>query len=92
MTDSEAPNNTPGAMSRGDAINLLEEAIAKLKHDHPNANGGSWQAGGAYWRVAKVLGQCLAPALDEVEGKHHADHLRASHGVIVRPEGRKATT
>lgn len=79
--------NPARTMTKAEAIKLLEEATSRLKHDHQNANGGSWQAGGAYWRLAKVLRCCLAPVLDEVEGKEHADFLRATHGILVKPKG-----
>ncbi|TCP10887.1 hypothetical protein EV683_1174 [Crenobacter luteus] len=42
------PANDPRhPMTRAEAVRLLDEAAARLKRDHRNANGGSWQAGSA---------------------------------------------
>jgi len=79
-------------MHRREAIMLLEQALERIRNSPPtpSADVGSWQAGGAYWRLAKVLGYCLDPVLEGVEGKEHANFLRATHGALVKQEGAHA--
>lgn len=73
-------------MERQEAVKLLEEALGRLKKPSPNANGGSFQCGGAYWRIAKVLGY-LATRLDDEEGKKHGEFIRKTHGVLAVNKG-----
>ena len=68
-------------MSRAQAIQLLEEALDRLRQPQLNSSGGAWQAGGCYWRLMRVLADYVAPLLYEVEGITNAERLRASHGV-----------
>lgn len=44
-------------MDRAEAVDLLEQAINRIKKSSPNGNGGSEQIGGIYWRLAKVLSE-----------------------------------
>lgn len=69
-------------MTRQNAIGLLEEALRRLAHPSPNANGASEQTGGAYWRLAQVMTDYLEPRLVTNEGAEHAQHLIATHGRV----------
>ena len=70
-------------IERNEAIQLMEEALSRIKHP-----SGREQTGGAYWRLAVVLGDYLSPRLEANEGKQHADFIRETHGVIIkRTEG-----
>lgn len=71
-------------MERAEAVQLVEEALARIRAPGANANGGNEQVGGAYWRLAKVLSQYLEPALDQQEGHEHAEFIRATHGRLLR--------
>lgn len=79
-------------MERADAIQLLEEALARIRAPRANANGGNEQVGGAYWRLAKVLSQYLDPKLEQEEGHEHAEFIRAMHGQLLKlnTEGKRA--
>ena len=43
-------------IERNEAIQLMEEALSRIKHP-----SGREQTGGAYWRLAVVLGDYLSP-------------------------------
>lgn len=70
-------------LSKDDAVIFLEEALFRIKNPQKNHSGGEWQAGGCYWRLMKVLKLFVAPDLDRVEGKKHAQHLRLIHGFLT---------
>ena len=72
-------------MNRVEAEGLLADALRRIRHPQKNANGGAYQAGGAYWRLAKVLREYLEPALPSIEGQAHADHIFKHHGRIQLP-------
>lgn len=71
-------------MDRNKAVGLIKDALHRIEHPSQNAKGMPEQTGGAYWRLAQVLEKYLAPRLDEMEGKEHANHIRETHGVIHR--------
>jgi len=68
-----------------EAVSLLEGALHRIKKKPPNHSGNGWQAGGAYWRIAKVL-RYLDKELERQEGKKHAEFLRKTHGVLMNIE------
>lgn len=72
-------------MEKSHAIELLEEALTRIKSPKPNSRGSDFQAGGAYWRLAKVLGEYVLPALGQCEGQEHANFLLHVHHPV--PEG-----
>ena len=76
-------------MERQEAVKLIEEALSRLKNPSPNANGGSFQCGGSYWRLSQVLCRYLEPRLDKEEGNKHGEFIRKTHGVIVANKGVK---
>jgi hypothetical protein len=70
-------------MTRDEAICLLREALTRIEHPQENANGGPEQTGGAYWRLAKVISEYLAPNLQANEGEEHASHLQKQHSIMT---------
>ena len=65
------------------AIQLLNEALTRIKDEPKNAIGG-WQCGAAYWRLAAVLRGYLEPRLIKEEGKEHAEFIINAHGKLNR--------
>lgn len=57
------------------AVDLLKEALQRIEHPSPNANTYPMQAGGAWWRLQKVMGW-LAPHVE----KAGDTHVFATHG------------
>lgn len=72
------------AMNRIDAAVLVREAAIRLDSPQKNYLGGLFHAGGAYWRLAKVLNEFPEPILASVEGQERADFLIETHGRITR--------
>lgn len=66
-------------LTRDEAIQLLGEAMARLNLPSRNANGGSIQMGGVYWRLVRVLTRYVEPNLVAHEGAMNTRHLRAAH-------------
>ena len=62
---------------------LLKEALSRIERPSGNANGGNWQAGGAYWRLAKAI-KFIDNAMDHVEGKEHAKFIRENHWQLYK--------
>lgn len=65
-------------MQKHEAIELVQDALFRIKNEPKNANQG-WQCGGAYWRLSAVIKHYLLPKLEENEGKAHADRLIQTH-------------
>ena len=57
-------------MTRSEAVQLLQEAIDRIRRPVKNYSGGAWQAGGCYWRMMKVLHDFVVPGLVEEEHGH----------------------
>lgn len=55
-----------------EAIILLEEALMRIKKPQTNANGYPMQAGGAWWRLQKVM-VWLAPHVTAAKDEHVFD-------------------
>ncbi len=72
---------TPAKLLRW--IQIIEQAVDKLRYPSTNANGGPLCAGGVYWRLVDVAAD-LDNHLAQVEGDEHASFLRATHGVITK--------
>ena len=47
-----------------DAVDVLNEALYRIEHPSPNANSYQMQAGGAWWRLQKVM-EWLAPHVEK---------------------------
>jgi prophage regulatory protein len=77
-------------MNRTEAIQLLEEALCRIKQPQPNHNGGDTQIGGAYWRLMKVTHDFLIPQLAAQEGPEHAARLISMHQPTPAPAPQKA--
>lgn len=73
------------SMSREEAVALLEQALARIKHPQENAHGGEMQASGAYWRLARVLSDYLLPAMQEVHPAEHVHFITMTHGTLQKP-------
>lgn len=69
--------------SRTDAAIMLREAYRRLNTPEKNFHGGDFQAGGAYWRLARVLREFLEPELLRQEGAKRAASLIATHGRVL---------
>lgn len=70
---------------RKDIIELVEQALHRLKNNYGNANGGAWQAGGAYWRLCKAV-EWIDSQLEAIEGKEHSEFLRQNHEKRLIPK------
>lgn len=57
------------------AIGYLQDALHRIERPSPNANGYPMQAGGAWWRLQKVMAW-LAPHVE----KAGDTHVFAVHG------------
>lgn len=73
--------------SRTDAAIMLREAYKRLDTPQKNFHGGEFQAGGAYWRTARVLREFLEPELVRQEGAEHAAFVIATHGRVLIADG-----
>ena len=71
-------------ISIDEAVDLVEQALLRLKNPGKNANGGNIQLGGIYWRLAKVLDQFVNRNIVEQEGESHALFIRKTHGILIR--------
>lgn len=69
---------------RAECVQLLEQALDRLRHPSENAHGKTLQAGGAYRRLVTVL-KHLDAHLDHYEGEH-ANAIRETHGHLTRAE------
>ena len=76
---ADALDGSAKYMGRPEAIELLDEALDRLREPQPNANGGEIQIGAIYWRLLSVLADHCDPLLDSVEGAKHASFLRRTH-------------
>lgn len=68
---------------RSEAVELLQQAMHRIKHPARNARGGTVQVGGAYWRLARVMKWYLEPRLVDQEGTEHAEFLLKTHGRVM---------
>jgi len=72
----------PSLRGTKEAVKLLKEVLSRLEKQNGNANGGTAQVGGMYWRLAKLM-QFVDRHLDDQEGHGHASFIRNNHGVLV---------
>lgn len=65
--------------TRDEVLQLIDEARSRIA----KAGRKGFQAGGAYWRLAKAL-EFVDAELNAQEGYIHAEKLRITHGRIVK--------
>jgi hypothetical protein len=72
------------AIPREEAVALLKQALARIESPSHNAEGGSMQASGAYWRLARVLTAYLMPVMHEVHSSEHITFILKNHGMVKK--------
>lgn len=65
--------------NRALAAKLLREAADKIESSALNFSKSGWQCGGAYWRVARVLGEFLEVELARQETPENCERIKLLH-------------